>query len=266
MATGRRAFEGTTAPTVIGAVLHTDPPPLSTLQPLAPPALDRLVARCLAKDPDDRWQTARDLTLELKWIAEHTAPPAQAFAGASPQRKFAWMGTSALAVVAAAAVAFVAASIGRSPNDSASTVSLTLTLPDELTLTGIQVGGPITISPDGQRLAFVATGPDGRQLVWVRPLNSLDAEPLAGTEGGALPFWSPDSQALGFFAQGRLKKIALAGGPPQTLCDALQPRGGAWSREDVIVFAAATGYEPRVIHHPSSLSGCGATQASGLRR
>jgi serine/threonine protein kinase/Tol biopolymer transport system component len=242
MATGRRAFEGTTAATLIGAILHTDPPPASSLQPLTPAALDRIVARCLAKDPDDRWQSARDLMLELKWIAEHATPPE---ASSGRQRKFGLIASAAstVAVLAIAALAFMTvAYIRRAPSEEP-VVRLPFSPPDGLALDDETLGDAVTISPDGQRLVFVATGADGKQLLWVRPLDSLAAQPLVGTDGGAYPFWSPDSRFIGFFAQGKLRKIQVAEGPPQTLCDALQPRGGSWSRDDVVVFAAGAGYE-----------------------
>jgi hypothetical protein len=101
----------------------------------------------------------------------------------------------------------------------------------------------VTISPDGQRLAFVAAGRDGRQLLWVRLVESVAAPALPGTDGAMYPFWSPDSQFIGFFAQKKLKKIQIAGGPPQPLCDASQPRGGTWSRDSVIVFSGGAGHE-----------------------
>ena len=241
MATGRRAFEGTTAATLVGAILHTDPPPVSAMQPLAPYGLDRVVSRCLAKDPDDRWQTARDLMLELKWIAEHAVPPPF---DRKRDKKLALLASTAaaVAVVAVAALAFTIANGRLSPAEEP-IVRLPFSPPDGLTTADVSTGGAVTISPDGQRLVFVATGDDGRQLLWVRPLDSLDARPLPETDGGNFPFWSADNRTVGFFAQGKLKKIQIAGGPPQTVCDALQPRGGTWSRDDAIVFSAGAGYE-----------------------
>src|SRR5207247_7787033 len=95
----------------------------------------------------------------------------------------------------------------------------------------------MAVSPDGLRLAVVAIGANGVQSLWMRPLGASSAQPLAGTEGASLPFWSPDSRFIGFFANGKLKKIDAAGGPPQTLCNAPNGRGGTWNREGVIVFA-----------------------------
>ncbi len=217
MATGRRAFEGETAATVIGAILHTDPPPVSALQPVAPPALDRIVSRCLAKDPDDRWQAARDLTLELKWIAEHAAP-LEADRQRQTKRTPGTMALAALSVVALAAAAYTAFSVRRAPADEP-VVRLPFSPPEGLTLADFSTGS-IMIAPDGGRLAFVASDRDGKQLLWIRPFDSLGARVLAGTDGAAYPFWSPDSRFIGFFAQGKLKEIQASGGAPQIISDA----------------------------------------------
>ena len=242
MATGRRAFEGTTAATVIGAILHKDPPPLSSLQALAPPELDRLIARALAKDPDDRWQTMRDLTLELKFIAERSSAGDTASREKRREKKWSSLIPAAVTLAAVAAGVAAVAYLRSSPPESP-VVRLPFSPPDGLTLANLGRRGSIVVSPDGRRLAFVAAGTDGRQLLWIRPLDVLEPQPLPGTEGSAFPFWSSDSRSLGFFAQGKLKKIQIAGGPPQTLCDAVQPRGGTWGAADAIVFSAGAGYE-----------------------
>ncbi len=242
MATGRRAFAGETAATVIGAVLHTEPPPLATMQPLAPPLLDRLISRCLAKDPDDRWQTARDLTLELKWISEHDAALAADQPHQRNNKKPLAIASTALAVLAIAAAAVTVAYVRRAPAE-ASPVRFSFSPPKEMKLAEVRFGGPVTISPDGRHLVYVATGPDGRQLLWIHPLDAPAPRALTGTDGAAYPFWSPDSQFVGFFAEGRLKKIAASGGPPQTLSAVVLPRGGTWNKVGVILFAAGAGRE-----------------------
>ena len=238
MATGRRAFEGTTAATLIGAILHTEPPPISSVQPLAPPALNRVVARCMAKDPEDRWQTARDLTLELKSISEQY----HALAASVGRYSKLVMAASAATVALTIAVAVgIRIGYGRPSPSNESTVRLPFSPPDGLTLADLVVGGPVMISPDSRHLVFVAAGRDGTPLLWVRPLDSLSAQALPETDGAAYPFWSPDGRVVGFFAQRKLKKIDLSGGPPQVLCDAVLPRGGTWNRTGEIVFSAGAG-------------------------
>jgi Tol biopolymer transport system component len=240
MTTGKKAFEGKSQASVISAIMSSDPQPMSSLQPMTPPALNRAVKRCLAKEPDERCQSAKDLTDELKWIAEggsQTGTPAPTVARHKGRERL-------LAAVAAFAVA----------------AALTLAflyfrhVPAEQTSTKLSVLPPATavissdsapaISPDGHRLAFVARDTSGGSLLWVRPLDSLAAEPLAGTEEAREPFWSPDSRFLGFFSQGKLKKVDASGGPPQTLCD-LSPTGmisptsvfgSSWSSDGVIAF------------------------------
>jgi Tol biopolymer transport system component len=243
MATGTRAFNGASAATLIGAILHTDPPPPSEVHSLVPSALDRGVARCLAKDPDDRWQSARDLMLELKWIADHAAPLAVAAVKQPRRARLLVVVSATLAVLAIAAAAFTVASARRASQQAAPAMRLTFTPPEGIALPDVRIGGPVTISPDGHYFAFAGNGSDGRQLLWIRALESPDAQPLAGTDGAANPFWSPDSRSIGFFAQEKLKKVQLSGTPPQTLCGAPQSRGGTWSRDDVIVFAAGGGHE-----------------------
>jgi Tol biopolymer transport system component len=242
MATGRRAFEGTTAATVMGAVLHIDPPPVSSLQPMAPPALDRIVMRCLAKDPDDRWQSARDLMLELKWIAgsKTDAPIAPAPGPFKTRERMAWLASGLMLVLLVLGSGVGIFYFRQAPLDEP-VQRLSLLPPLNVRPAGLGAGGGATISPDGRRLAFVATGVDGKKVLWVRALALLDAQPLPATEDATYPFWSPDSQFIGFFSQGKLKRVAASGGQSQTISDALQPRGGTWSEEGVIVFLANAG-------------------------
>ena len=247
MVTGRRAFAGKTQASVIAAILAADPPPLSTLQATSPPALDHLVKTCLAKDPEDRRQTIHDVKLELKWIAEGGSSQAKAPA---PTAKLTWLPWILAAVILLAATPFVIAYFRRAP-DAPRAVRSFILPPQK---TGFTNGGHLAVSPDGRRLAFVAPSSDGANLLWVRSLDSLSAQSLNGTDGAAYPFWSPDSRFIGFFANGRLKKIEASGGPPITLCAAEGVyTSGTWNRDGVIVFAggapplrrvAATGGEP----------------------
>ena len=235
MATGKRAFRGESHASLISSIMATEPPPVSRLAPMAPPALDRVVRRCLAKDPDGRWQSARDVALELDEIAR--APVTATAAGPRPRRRdFAgWI------VAAGLLLALLAALFGpwrRAPSAPAAPVRFTVSPPRDTAFQGM-----LALSPDGRRLAFVATTADGRDVLWTRALDSLESRALEGTDGASYPFWSPDGRFLAFFAGGKLKKIEATGGSPQTLCDAAAPRGGSWGSTGTIVFAANAGYQ-----------------------
>jgi eukaryotic-like serine/threonine-protein kinase len=245
MLTGTTAFAGKTRATLLGAVLKDEPPRVSALQPLAPPAVDRIVATCLAKDPDDRYQSARDLLRDLKWaVIDHPARPHPAHARTSwvgDRRTVAIGGALSLAMLAAA---FVAGRMLRPIAPPGDPIRFTIAPPPNTTLDTPSGGGTglatqIAISPDARLLAFVAHNPNGYQL-WVRPVGSLDARPLPGTDDATFPFWSPDNRYVAFFAGGKLKKVSLAGGPPVVLCDAVAGRGGAWNRDNVILFSPST--------------------------
>jgi len=239
MVTGRRAFPGKSQISVASAILEKDPKPISTLQPLTPPALDRAIRVCLAKDPEDRWQTARDLLLDLKWIAEagsQAGIPAPVVARRKYRERIAW-GIAAVGIVAAVIFAFA---YFRGASTDVRSIRSSILPPDKATFEIVGgSAGPVAVSPDGRRLAFRARDASGKSLLWVRPLDGAMPQPLAGTEGASFPFWSPDSRSIGFFADGKLKKIAASGGPPQTLCEASDGRGGTWNRDEIIVFSPA---------------------------
>ena len=241
MATGKKAFEGKTSASVMAKILEAEPPSMASLQPMTPSALNRVVKKCLAKEPDQRWQTASDLCGELKWIAEGDSQAGSA-APVGVQRKgrerLAWSVTVGVLLAALALSTF--AYLQRAPQ-GVQTTRFFVSPPEmqSLARTGTVTTGstaPLSVSPDGRRIAFVAGSPDGKYLLWVRSLDALTAQALAGTEGASSPFWSPDSTALGFFAGGKLKKIDISGGPAITLSDAPDSRGGTWSRDGVIVF------------------------------
>jgi Tol biopolymer transport system component len=237
MATARRAFFGTSQASLIGAILHTEPQPISEIDPMTPPALDRVVKTCLAKDPEDRWQSAHDVASQLQWIAEgsRAGVPVPPITRRRSRERLAWLlaGVSLAAAVMTAVVHFRQVPVEARP-------ARFLLLPPEQTTLGLGPAAPqAALSPDGHYLAVAATDTttDRKAHLWVRPLDALAAQKLAGTEGATLPFWSPDSRFIGFFAQGKLKKIDANGVALQTLCDAPVGNGGTWSREGVIVFA-----------------------------
>jgi len=239
MATGRKAFEGKSQASLVAAILHKEPAPISALQPMTPPALDRVVRTCLAKDADERWQTAHDLKLQLQWVLEagsQAGVAAPVVARRKIRERLAWA-LAAVALLAAVGAGVVAWKYARRAQEM-SRVVRSAVLPPE-TAAMARVFPDVAVSPDGRRLAMVARGADGKELIWVRGLDSLSAQPLAGTDGASQLFWSPDSRFIGYNADGKLKKIDAASGPALTLSDAVQLRGATWNSEGVIVFAPA---------------------------
>ena len=235
MASGRRAFTGKSQASIVAAILASDPQPISAVQPMSPPALDRVVRTCMAKDPDDRWQTAHDVKLQLQWIAEAGSKagiPAPVAARRRVSQKLAW---TVAAVAAAAAIAFAIGFVLRAPVP-AHPLRVSILPPDQHSFDPMS----IALSPDGAKLAFSATAAGGAPQLWVRSLDSTSAQPLAGTDDAAFPFWSPDSRSLGFFAQGKLRIIDASGGAVQTLAGAPQPRGGAWGADGTILYTPDT--------------------------
>jgi len=245
MLTGRPAFEGKTRAQLLGAILKDEPPTVSSLNAAIPKSLDRIVATCLAKDPDDRWQTARDLLRELRWAtAERDVRNAEAgrrgsrFGGSLT---WALLGMLTVALVATGTLAWRHL---REIPSVAESLQFTVAPPDNTQLGGPAGGGSgsatqLAISPDGRSIVLVARA-DTKYTLWLRTLATAGFRQLTGTDDAAFPFWSPDSRFIGFFAGGKLKKVQAAGGPPITLCDALQGRGGTWNRDNVIVFGILT--------------------------
>jgi Tol biopolymer transport system component len=241
MATGKPAFSGTSRASLIAAILTAEPPPISQLQPLTPPALERVVKKCLAKDPDERWQSAADLASELRWMssestATHAAIPSRTVA----PLKFDWKlwGMAAMAWLAIAALLFHF--FPRAAAPVAVRMRWIIAPPDgtQFLATG-DAPAPVSISPDGRRIAFVAGTPSKSQM-YIQSLDALKATALLGTEGASWPFWSPDSRSLGFFAHGQLKRIDADGGAPIDIAEARVPRGGSWGADGVIVFTPET--------------------------
>jgi serine/threonine protein kinase len=240
MITGRRAFEGKSQLSVFSSILEKDPEPISASQPLAPPMLDRVVRACLAKDPADRIQSAHDVAMDLRWIADSTtaeSAPGEA-TKSSPQFNKSWAAATVALLLAFIVVAgFAGYRWAKSSTDSVVSLHAEIPPPDKFSLdTTGDAGGMPVLSPQGDKLAFVAHSGETK-LLWVRSLSSDSAQALEGTAGAAHPFWSPDGRNIGFFAGGKVMRIAATGGPIATVADAPNSRGGSWSANDVIVFA-----------------------------
>jgi len=237
MATGQRAFEGKTQASLIAKILEIDPPPISSLQPMTPPALDRVVKKCLAKEPDERWHAAKDLCDELKWIAggsSHaaTVPTGQVKATRTFGRRELIIGVGALLLVV---LVTYLAFWDLKPSPQARVTRTAINLPPGQQLAGLDLGPAVALSPDGARLAYVARQ-GGAQRVYLRALDSLESKPIPGTEEGVNPFFSSDSQWLGFFAGGKLKKVSVSGGGVSDVSEVGVPRGASWSSHGTIVF------------------------------
>ena len=236
MLTGKKAFQGKSQLSVASAVLEKDPEPISAVQPLTPPALEHLVRICLAKEPDQRFQSAYDLKLQLQWI---TAGGSQVGAPAVviSQRKSRQKTLVAAMVagwVAAIAVAVLAMLLSSQVRQAQRPVTAEINSPAGADFTGAE-RGPAVISPDGKELAFSTGDPKGSRL-WMRDMATGRTEALEGTDEALFPFWSPDSRALAFFSSGKLRKVSAGGGPVQILCDAPEGRGGSWSANGTIIF------------------------------
>ncbi|MEO8587138.1 MAG: protein kinase, partial [Acidobacteriota bacterium] len=230
MATGRKAFDGKSQASLIGSILKDTPPPASSIAPMTPPALDRLIATCLSKDPEDRLQTAHDVKLQLQWVGEggsQAGLPAPVAARRKNREKLAW----ALAAAAAAvALVFAIGFLRRAPRVSPP-IFAAIPLPEKTFVESV------VLSPDGKTLAFTAGKPGAQPGLWIRNLGSPAAQPVAGAEEAGFPFWSPDSRFVAYFTKGSLKRIDPSGGPALTVCDAARGVGGAWNRDGTIVFA-----------------------------
>jgi len=237
MATGKKAFEAKTQASLIAAILREEPRPISDLQPLSQPALQRIATTCLSKDPDDRWQSAGDLKRELQWIADGGSAagiPAPVVAQRKSRALWSQISLILLGILAACAIA-AAIFYARRAAEPRPVINAELTPPDGFAYGTVGKDNQFAMSPDGSAIAFVADG-QGKQIIFVRMLNSSTAQPLQGTEGASYPFWSGDGRNLGFFADAKLKRVPAAGGVVQILCDSTAGRGGTWNQDGVIVF------------------------------
>ena len=246
MLTGKRAFEGKSQLSVASAILEKEPEPIATLQPLTPPALEHVVKVCLAKEPDERWQSIADVKRELMWIqagGSSVSVPTVIHKGRQNRERMIWA-AAVLMVIAMVPLTYWFTRPKPEP-----VIQASIQFSD-----GIQLGEPgsYILSPDGKFLAITTSNfKDGKTNLYYRAIDSIETHMIANTEGAFYPFWSPDSHSIAFFADGKLKKITLPSGAVQTLCDALDGRGGAWNRNGMIVFS------------PASISGLFRVSASG---
>ena len=226
MVTGKRAFEGKTAASTIAAVLASEPPSISSVQPLSPLALEATVKSCLAKDPDERVQTAHDVKLQLKSIKDSAASTSLAISAPKPGSRMGWLVAAFLLLLLLAG----SAAWWLRGRESAPAMYFNSAAPFPATY--------VALSPDGRTLALVAYSDQAnKNVIWLHQVGTRGGTVLQGTEAAYYPFWSPDGRWLGFFADGKLKKIEVGSGrSAQLLADAPFGRGGAWSRDGVIVF------------------------------
>jgi len=225
MVTGQRAFEGKSQISVTSAILEREPPPTSAAKPLTPPAMDHAIRKCLAKSADERWQSAGDLASELRWISESRAYSGTVPSSASRTREtLAWLVSGILLVAL-----ILGALWSRNPTLPAQAMHFYAPLPFP--------ARDVALSPNGHTVAVVGYLESARKnAIWIYELGSQRARSLTDTEGATYPFWSPDGQSLGFFSDGKLKKVDLSSGSLQIICDAPSGRGGTWNKDGVIVF------------------------------
>jgi serine/threonine protein kinase len=212
MVTGKRPFAGKSQISLASAILESDPQPVSTVNPQTPSALEHVVTTCLQKNPEERFQTAHDIKLELQWIAADKPSPGAAVAPPAPAPKSERLGWAG-AVVAAIVLGAAAGIFLYHPAPAIPAIRVSINPPANATLALVgDFAGPAVLSPDGSSLAFVAIGSDGKNTIWVRPMNAPEPHLIPGTEGATFPFWAANSRSLGFFSEGKLKSIDLNGG------------------------------------------------------
>jgi Tol biopolymer transport system component len=238
MLTGRRAFQGKSQASLISAILKDQPAPVSTIQAVTPPAIDRIVARCLSKDPDERWQTASDLAAELKWVQQGGAQAALATvpSGRAPLRRrelAAW-----ILAAAGLTAGVLALFLGQKAPPPAGVMRFDINEPPEVPFGAAPMAPFPAISPDGKRLAFLSRGPAGNILA-IHSFESGIVQTLPGTEQAALPFWSADSRLVAYVSAGKLQRHDLATGTAQAIADVPGFEGAAWNRDGIILYGTA---------------------------
>jgi eukaryotic-like serine/threonine-protein kinase len=262
MTMGKRAFDGKTTASIVAAILASEPKAITAIHPAYPPALDRVVKTCLAKDPDERWQSAHDLKRELEWISQ-----AAGEAVLWPVRTGGWrFGMLVAGVLLTTVVAVVTGIVILNRQSRPSQQPLTrfsLTLPAGQRVP-LLTWPALAVSSDGTEAVYTGGRGDSRQF-YLRSMDRFEVTPLEGTENANSPFFSPDGRWLGFFAEGKLKKISLRGGLPITLCDVADDRGASWSSDDTIIYVPnvttglmripASGGTPQPLTSPDTAKG-----------
>ena len=226
-------------------ILETDPPPMSSLQPMTPPALDRVVKKCLAKEPDERWQSASDLCDELKWIAEggsqvavgRRLPAAKGIRALGRRPLIVSVGALLLVAVVASLATWNLKPSPAPPPKSLARFTITLPPGQQLAVWIVALLWP---SLPTALILPMSRDQGGTQQLYLRAMDSLEAKPIPGTDGAINPFFSPDGQWVGFFAGGKLKKVSVSGGAALTLGEAAAPRGASWGSQGMIAFAPIT--------------------------
>jgi eukaryotic-like serine/threonine-protein kinase len=240
MVTGRRAFEGKSQFSLLGAILDKEPDHISAVLPNSPPRLDETVGRCLAKNPEQRYGCMHDVKIQLEAIGagrtEARAVAVESSTAGGKVSRLPWL----VAAIALLIAVVAGASYFRKREPTAVVRSSILPPAGTSFVTMLPGAGPPVLSPDGAQLAFTARDEKSKVMLYVRPLTSLTAQALPGTDDAIYPFWSADSREIAFFAAGKLKKINASGGPPQDICDSFSGRGGTWSRDGVIVFTPSS--------------------------
>ncbi|HVT04105.1 MAG TPA: protein kinase [Thermoanaerobaculia bacterium] len=253
MVTGKHAFEGRSRASLIAAILDKEPESISSVAPMTPPAFERVIRTCLAKDPDERWQTAHDVLLQLKWIAELGSEAGVAkpvLARRKNRERLAW---TTAAIASAALLMTAGVMVWRAARTERLSLKFNLVPPDDVNVDfDLQNCGALTISPNGRLITFIGKKGDGKPMLYIRAVDSLEARPLLGTEEPSFPFWSPDSRQIAYFAAEKLMRVDLNGSPPIGVCP-VEPsaRSGGWNSEGTIIFS------------PSSLSGIYRVAAGG---
>ena len=237
MATGQKPFAGSSQASLIASILTHEPPPVSSVRYDAelPPALDHIIERCLAKNPADRWQTARDVKLELEWIARAGSDATRALSWLRRRRRATIAWAAAVLAIGVVAIGAMRLTVREAPAEEVT--RFVVTPPAGTLISASENNTRMALSPDGRLLAFVATT-KGREQLWIHSMREGAARPLEGTEGAVSPFWSPDSRFVGFVARdaGEIRKIEASGGPARTVCPGRVEGAPTWGRDGTILF------------------------------